>query len=417
MDVSASASTLRGSIRAVPSKSMGHRSLICAALSGGGTVSNLFFSADIQATVDALSAMGFLLRQTESTVTAAGFIPPVRPAIDCNESGSTLRFLLPVAAALGISAVFTGRGRLPSRPIGVLTKELSRHGVSCSGGTLPLTLSGRLQPGRYCLPGNVSSQYISGLLFALPLLSGDSVIEITTPLESKPYLDLTIQALSEYGIHIEETPHGYAVPGGQRYLPRDCAVEGDYSNAAFFACGGALTGRVLTEGLAARSLQGDKNIFPLLSRMGAYVRREGEAVFVCARKMYGITIDASQIPDLVPILAVTAALCEGRTVINNAGRLRLKESDRLAAVSDCLRRLGGKVEEGPDSLAITGQPSLAGGEVDGYNDHRIVMAMAVAALRCKRPVTIRGAQAVEKSYGSFWSDYQSLGGNCHVIHH
>ena len=196
MDVCISSSSLHGSTTAVPSKSMGHRSLICGALSGGGTVSNLSWSADITATVDALSAMGFSLKKGENTVTFTGFSPAKEPVIDCNESGSTLRFLLPVAAALGLSCTFTGRGRLPSRPIDVLTRALSRHGVRCSSDSLPLSLTGRLSPGKFHLPGNISSQYISGLLFALPLLSGDSEIILTTSLESKPYVDLTVKALA-----------------------------------------------------------------------------------------------------------------------------------------------------------------------------------------------------------------------------
>ncbi|MBC8571149.1 3-phosphoshikimate 1-carboxyvinyltransferase [Zongyangia hominis] len=420
MDVMVSASTLRGTASAVPSKSMGHRSLICAALAGGGTVSGLRFSADISATVDALSAMGFSLTRDGGAVRAGAFTPPSSrggelPVIDCNESGSTLRFLIPVAAALGESVTFTGRGRLPSRPIGVLTDALSQHGVFFSGDSLPLSMSGYLKPGHFRLPGNVSSQYISGLLFALPLLEGDSVVEITTPLESKPYIDLTVKALGDFGIKVTETSQGYAVRGNQRYEPRDCAVEGDYSNAAFFACGAALGGAVLTTGLDPASLQGDRDIFPLLERMGAKVTWETDGVRVQSGPLRGIDIDASQIPDLVPVLAVTAAFCEGETTIYNAGRLRLKESDRLSAVSDCLRRLGAQVEEGSDRLKITGKPRLLGGEVDGCNDHRIVMAMAVAALRCEGPVIIRGAQAVEKSYGAFFEDYQALGGNCHVI--
>ncbi len=416
MDVCISPSSLHGSTTAVPSKSMGHRSLICGALSGGGTVSNLSWSADITATVDALSAMGFSLKKGENTVTFTGFSPTKEPVIDCNESGSTLRFLLPVASALGLSCTFTGRGRLPSRPIDVLTRALSRHGVRCSSDSLPLSLSGRLSPGKFHLPGNISSQYISGLLFALPLLSGDSEIILTTSLESKPYVDLTVKALADFGVLVEEQDDGYQVPGNQRFFPQSCVVEGDYSGAAFFACGGALTGEVTTFGLDHGSLQGDREIFPLLAQMGAIVEEGDNHVRVAAGQLHAIDIDASQIPDLVPILAVTAAFCQGTTTIYNAGRLRLKESDRLAAVADCLGKLGGKVKEHADRLVITGRDSLEGGAVDGYNDHRIVMAMAIAALRCKNPLVIRGAQATQKSFGTFFEEFAKLGGNCHVIH-
>ena len=346
------------------------------------------------------------------------FLPPRSLSSTVMSPAPPCAFLLPVASALGLSCTFTGRGRLPSRPIDVLTRALSRHGVRCSSDSLPLSLSGRLSPGKFHLPGNISSQYISGLLFALPLLSRDSEIILTTPLESKPYVDLTVKALADFGVLVEEQDDGYQVPGNQRFSPQNCVVEGDYSGAAFFACGGALTGEVTTFGLDHGSLQGDREIFPLLAQMGAHGRGGGQS---CACSRWAASRHRHRcFPNpgsRSPILAVTAAFCQGTTTIYNAGRLRLKESDRLAAVADCLEKLGGKVKEHADHLVITGRDSLEGGAVDGYNDHRIVMAMAIAALRCKNPVVIRGAQATQKSFGTFFEGIcRTRQGNCHVIH-
>ena len=315
------------------------------------------------------------------------------PTLDCGESGSTLRFLLPVAAALGREARFVGHGRLPERPHDVLLDAMAEHGATADARRLPLQLHGRLRGGTFALPGNVSSQYITGLLMALPLCAGDSVIRLTTCLESAPYVNLTLRALADFGIRAETLPDGWRIPGGQRYhSPGRVVVEGDWSGAAFWLAANALGSRVECGNLDEASAQGDRAIRPLLNRLGS-------------------EIDVSECPDLVPALAVAAAGFPGRTALVGAARLRLKESDRLASVAALLRALGCAVDEGAESLTIHGGAPLTGGTVDGCGDHRIVMAAAVAATAASSPVTILGAQAVAKSYPDFFRDFEALGGN------
>ncbi|NLG92421.1 MAG: 3-phosphoshikimate 1-carboxyvinyltransferase [Clostridiales bacterium] len=404
-DVRIEPSVLNGSILVPPSKSAAHRAVICSALAGGG---NLFpdgdrLSDDIRATV---RAMKILLSETDGI--------PVQ--VHCGESGSTLRFLIPVAAALGIPAVFTGEGRLPQRPIGVYLDCLPRHGVKCeTTGGLPLTIHGKLTPGRFTLPGNVSSQFITGLLLALPLLDGDSEIRLSTPLESAGYVDMTVDILKDFGIKIETAENGWRVPGNQSYSARPYKVERDWSQAAFFLAAGTLGGKIRLEGLNPDSRQGDRAAETLFRSFGADIAWEGNQLTVTPKKRNGMEIDAAQIPDLVPVLAATAALCRGQTRIYNAQRLRIKESDRLAAMADGLTRLGGKVKETEDGLLIDGVETLHGGEVNGCNDHRIVMAFAIAALKADGCVTIHDAQSVRKSYPDFFEDYNRLGGKAHVV--
>ena len=292
------------------------------------------------------------------------------------------------------------------------------HGVTLSAASgLPLTVTGRLTGGDFALPGDVSSQFITGLLFALPLCREDSRIRLTTPLESAGYVDMTLQVLRQAGIRVEPLEDGWFIPGSQTYRPLDTAVESDWSQAAFLLAAGALGGEVTLTGLNPASAQGDREALSLFRRFGAAVE-EAPGRIVCRKApLHGIDIDAAQIPDLVPVLAVTAALADGVTHITGAARLRLKESDRLAAVADGIRRLGGRVEESPDSLTITGVSRLAGGRAEGYNDHRIVMALSMAALGCEAPVTVTDAQSVAKSWPAFFEDYRAIGGTAHVIDH
>ena len=320
--------------------------------------------------------------------------------LDCGESGSTLRFLLPVCAAkphdLEAPIVLTGSGRLPSRPNGPLLEALRSHGAQIHGDFLPLTVDGGLFAGDYELLGNVSSQYFSGLLFALPLLEGDSTLRYTSPLESRPYVDLTLSVLRQFGICIDEMENGWRVPGGQRYAsPGTAEAEGDWSAAAFWLGANMLGNAVTVEGLNDHSCQGDQAIETLLSRVG------GE-------------INVTDTPDLMPILSAVAAAIPGKvTRITGAARLRLKESDRLAAMAKTIQALGGQAEELPDGLIIHGT-KLKGGTVDGMNDHRVVMSAAIAATACQEPVTILGAEAVNKSYPDFWNDFEALGGYIHA---
>ncbi len=354
-----------------------------------GAVPNCGDSADLRAAN--FSAGGASDRAVLPDLPAHNGIRPM-PELFCGESGSTLRFLLPVAAALGVSCAFTGAGRLPERPNAPLTEALNAHGVRADRDRLPIRLCGRLRGGEYEIAGDISSQYITGLLFALPLCGEDSALRLTTPLASASYVDITLDVLARFGIRIDRAPEGWAVPGGQRYAsPGEVCAEGDWSAAAFWLAANRLGGEVACEGLREDSAQGDRAIGGLLGQLG------GE-------------IDATDTPDLVPALAVAAAVHPGTTRITGAARLRLKESDRLSAVAQMLRALGGRAEETADGLMIEGVARLKGGEVDGQNDHRIVMAAAIAATVAAGPVRITGAEAVEKSYPAFFDDFRRLGG-------
>ena len=402
MNIVITPSPLSGAVRVPASKSAAHRLLIGAALADGPTrVAIGGTNRDIEATAACLRALGADIAAADGALSVSPIADiPAEAVLDCGESGSTLRFLLPVVAALGAKARFIGRGRLPQRPNAPLVSALRAHGAVIDGDLLPMTVSGPLAGGRWSLPGDVSSQYVTGLLFALPLLQGDSEIQLTTPLASAAYVDMTLQALSQFGIAVEATEVGWRVPGGQRYRsPGGAAVEGDWSAAAFWLAANALGARIDVEGLNPDSVQGDRAVTSLLGRTA---------------------IDATHVPDLVPALAVAAANQPTRTVITGAARLRLKESDRLRSVADMLGALGHGATVTPDGLIIDGgipEPCPAPiRTVDGANDHRIVMAAAVAAAHADRPVRVTGAQAVEKSYPDFFRDFEALGGIAHVEH-
>ena len=411
MNTALSAAPLSGAVKIPASTSQAHRLLICAAL-GRRPVQLLCdgLSKDIIATAHCLRALGAeveteddrILRLTPGRTDAACVLP-------CGESGSTLRFLLPVVAALGADATFHMEGRLPQRPLAPLDEELARHGVTLKRSGDTLTVCGRLQSGDYTLPGNVSSQFVSGLLMALPLLTGDSTLTVTGAVESAGYIAMTEDALRTSGIAFEKDGWVYRIPGGQTaHLPASLCVEGDWSNAAFFLCAGALSDRGVTvTGLNGASSQGDRAIVDLLRAFGANVAQGEDRVTVSAAPLRGITMDAAAIPDLIPVLSVVAACGAGETRIVNAARLRLKESDRLATTAAMLRALGGSVDELPDGLIIRGT-ALTGGTVDACNDHRIAMAAAVAASRCS--VTVLGSECVSKSYPRFWEDYAAVKG-------
>lgn len=413
-------SRLMGEVTLPPSKSAAHRAVICAALSGGEcTVSPIELSEDLRATVLSVRAIGVDADLDVDALYLNGkhLFADKLGYFDCLESGSTLRFFVPIAAAGGMQARFVGRGKLPKRPIGTYLDCLPEHGVACeSAGGLPLDIEGQLTPGDYALPGNISSQFITGLLFALPLLKGDSTITLTTPLESVGYVELTLQMLADFGVKIEKAENGYRVPGGQKYSARNYSVEGDWSQAAFFLAAAAFGGDVTLRGLRTDSTQGDRAALSLFEGFGMTSGLlEDGAVRCSGGTLRAQDIDAAQIPDLVPMLAVTAALCEGTSRIYHAERLRIKESDRLKTTASLINALGGHCEETEDGLVITGTDHFTGGTVDGCNDHRIVMAAAMAALRADGPVTILGADAVKKSYPSFFEVYHRLGGNVNVI--
>ena len=402
MDIRLDHSVLSGKLDIPASKSCAHRLLICAALADGvSVISGVTMSKDIEATIGAMTALGAQFEVNGDSVKVSGISGKAGKAvIDCNESGSTLRFIIPVAAALGTESEFIGRGRLPQRPVDIYKRELGRNGITFLTEEMPYRISGRLTGGEYRIEGDVSSQFVTGLLFALPLLDSDSEIVLTSHLESRPYVDITTDILRKFGVSVEETENSFRIRGAQRYLAHNERVEGDYSQAAFFYVANALGSEVSIGNLDENSVQGDRRITELVkewSTEGCY------------------NADCSDIPDLVPVLAVLGAFGKKRSVIYNAKRLRIKESDRLSTTAAMLNELGGNVEVTDDGLIITPTGAMHGGCVDGAGDHRIVMAAAVAASAISGEVVIKGAEAAEKSYPDFFSDYIKLGGKANVI--
>ena len=391
--------SLKGNVTAPPSKSAAHRALICSYLAGGGTVKPIIDSNDMRATVGVIDG----LKSNSDT-------------LNCIESGSTMRFMIPVAAALGRNVTFVGEGSLMVRTLGEYLELLPKHNVKAeSNGCLPLKISGKLQNGRFEVAGDVSSQYITGLLLALAVLDGDSAVVLTTKLQSKPYVDMTVKVMADYGVKVFETDFGYLVHGGQSFNKIDYTVEGDWSQAAFFLVAGALRGGVTVSGLDMNTTQGDKAILDVLKSFGADFEINGDSVTMLGGSLKGADVDATDIPDLVPIIAVLAALSDGRTAITGAERLRYKESDRIKSVVTNLKALGADIEETPDGMIITGGKKLHGGRLRGYNDHRILMAFSIAALYIDEEIEIDDAQSINKSYPSFFDDYNMLGGNADVL--
>ena len=409
MDIQITPRHLSGTGPPPPRKSMAHRLLIAAALGSGiSTVRGVAMSQDVEATLRCLTALGGHWRETTpGTLEITGIggrrsTPGTAlPHLDCGESGSTLRFFLPIALAVAGGGVFTGQGRLMARPQGPYLDLFREKGIFCEQTDGTLTVRGTLEPGEYHLPGNVSSQFFTGLLFALPLLDGPSTIVPTTAVESWDYILMTLDALTGAGVTAAE-PH---TPGEafrvcpSAYQPFDRTVEADWSQAAFWYAAIALGSQLELTGLNAFSVQGDMAVVPHFLRLTQPGDRE---------------IDVSGIPDLLPPLAVMAAVRSGTTRVVNAARLRMKESDRLETTAALLTTLGVSAQAGPDFLTVQGG-AITGGTVDGANDHRIVMAAAIAATASSSPVTIRGAEAVKKSYPDFWEVYQSLGGVIHVL--
>ncbi len=410
---------LSGTVPAVPSsKSQVHRLMIAAFLSGKETVlEGITLSRDTEATANCLTALGARVSESgDSLILRRGSRPVGETILDCGDSASTLRFLLPVSAALGTEAVFTGRGRLPVRPLSPLYEEMTAHGARMSApGIFPLRLRGKLTAGRWRMAGNVSSQFFTGLLLALPLLDGDSILEVLGPLESEPYVNLTLEILKRFGIRILRTEKGFVVPGNQQYRgPEQIRAEADWSSAAFWLAAGALSREGITcRGLNPDSAQGDRAILAILRDFGAEVFTEKDTVTVRSGDLQGIDLDAAQIPDLVPVIAVLASCAAGETRIRSVARLRLKESDRVASLLALLRALGGRAEASGNEMIIHGSGGFAGGVADSSGDHRIAMAAAVAASRSQKSILLRGAEAVEKSYPEFWDEFRRLGGQWH----
>lgn len=402
---------LGGSIKAIPSKSEAHRLLICAALSDKKTnISCPQTSKDIQATADCLCALGADIAYENGIYTVYPIRTPVDGAVlPCGESGSTLRFLIPLVCGLGVSAVFKMEGRLPDRPLSPLKEELEAHGICFEKTNNLLSVKGTLQGHEFTIDAGVSSQFISGSLFMLIRHGG--TLSLTGKVESASYIDMTVRALQKFNVKIQKTVNGFAVEKSSPTTSENLHTEGDWSNAAFFLCAGSFGKKPITvTGLDANSAQGDKKIIDILRNFGAKVEIQNDAFTVFPSELHGIDIDAAQIPDLVPVLALTACAAKGQTRIYNASRLRLKESDRLQTTKDLLCALGADVKITEDGLLINGGKPLHGVLVDSANDHRIAMSAAVAAVLCDTPITLTNAKAVEKSYPDFWSDYEKLKG-------
>jgi len=413
-----------GDLNAVGSKSDAHRALICAALCEGETEIKIdALNADIEATAECLNALGASVERTRGGYSVKGRAYG-GGSLWCGESGSTVRFLIPVAAALGKETSFSGGGKLPERPMLPLTEELRNKGCEVTADLLPLTVSGRLTGGRYVLPGNVSSQFVSGLLMALPLTNEPCEILMSSPLQSELYADMTVKTLLRFGVRWKklraDESEGYF--GGYRLdcemgsvcsmgraetydtykTPGSYTVEGDWSGASFFVALAALSGEITVYGLDENSLQPDKAIARIVKDAGAEVTWQNGALTVKKGEIKPFSVDVSQFPDIFPILAVLACGAEGESLLYNAGRLRIKESDRIETTAALVRALGGNVEVGQDFMRIFGTGRLCGGTVDGAGDHRIVMSAAIASALCEKEVEILGAEAVNKSFPTFF---------------
>ena len=408
--------TLQGNVTPPPSKSQAHRLLICAAL--GTEPCSIVCSSvndDIMATMRCLNAIG-------AEITYSSGVFDVRPVsvvkggtLDCGESGSTLRFLMSVAAVLGADATFTGTGKLPQRPMGALISLLSLHGTAVersSADELPVTCSGTLRGGRFTIPGNISSQYLTGLLFALPLATEDSEIEVVGEQTSASYIDMTLEALSIAGIEVERSGNVYRIKGNQKYrMPSRVVVEGDWSSAAFWVVAGVIGKNPVTVcGMNNSSLQGDSAIIDHLRSMGAFVNVDADRVVAMPSHLFGAELDCADTPDLVPILSVAAAVAQGTTLFTNVGRLRFKESDRLAAMKSVLASFGVSADIGEDTFTVYGSEPVVVDAVDSFGDHRIAMSAAILATVAGGITQIEGSSCVAKSYPAFFDDFVKLGG-------
>ncbi|MGI6701315.1 MAG: 3-phosphoshikimate 1-carboxyvinyltransferase [Christensenellales bacterium] len=397
-DITIYPSPLKGVVTPPPSKSITHRAIICAAVSGGDCLINNFrLSDDTKATLNGMRALGSRFEVLSDKLFVKKCVRNVEADIDCMQSGSTMRFLIPLAAALGVTARFTGQGRLPERPLSDYEDILSEKGIifKSRGGYLPAEVKGKLTGGVFRVSGKVSSQFISGLLMAIPMTGEGGEIVITDELESAPYADMTARVMAIFGVNASKTDKGYYIDASERYSPADYTIEADYSQAAFFLVANALGSDITINGLSSDAMQGDKKIVELIEELNA----SKDAV-----------IDAKDIPDLVPPLAVLCGLREGTAKIINAGRLRYKESDRLESTYSMMKELDADIKLNADGFTISGVKSYKGCRIDSFSDHRIAMAAAIAATKADGPVKIIGADCVTKSYTNFFDEFERLKG-------
>lgn len=410
---------LSGTIDVPPSKSDTHRAIICALMARG--ISEIYpidLSNDVMATINAAKTLGADIKIIEDRLIIDSRLAFSKNyiTINCNESGSTLRFLVPIVSAYGISAQFEGVNSLISRPMNVYADVLPKFGVKCTyEETLPFVVEGKLKPGTFLISGDISSQFITGLLLALPILQADSEIILANPEEASGYVDMTIKTMAKFGVKIIKNENGFKVPGRQQYRAQDYTIEGDWSQAAFFLAAGAIGESITARGLKMNSLQGDRAISKLLHRMGADVKYSENSITVSPGKLSGFNVFSAPTPDLVPILAILGACADGATRILGASRLKFKESDRLRALHDGLKDLGVNVTETDDGLLIEGRRYFNNINLNGFNDHRIVMAFSIAAIKADGNICISEAESVSKSYPSFFEDYNKLGGRVNVL--
>ena len=422
-DIKITPRAFKGEVNIPPSKSISHRAIISASLSNGTSkISNVAFSDDIIATLEAMKSLGVevldIEKETEQTSTiiidGTDDLKLINSTIDCFESGSTIRFLMPLVTLPNKEVTVTGRGRLVERPMDTYYKMFEKQNIKykTTNGNLPVTIEGRLNPGTFEMKGDISSQFITGLLFTLPLLDGDSKVVITTELESKGYVDLTLDMLKKFDIEVENIDYQeFRISGNQKYKAHDYKVEGDYSQVAFWIVAGVLNGDIKCNDLDLDSLQGDKVVLDIVKEMGGDLEAKEDYVLVKKSKTKGTIIDASECPDIIPVLSVLAAVSEGETRVINGKRLRIKESDRLNSTATIINDMGGDVEELEDGLIIRGVEKLKGGvTIDSYGDHRIAMALGVASTVCVEPIIVTNSHVVSKSYPNFWEDFVKVGG-------
>lgn len=414
MDVKITPTNLKGNINIPPSKSLSHRAIIAACLSNGKSkISNVIMSKDIIATIEAMESLGAKVLVNGNELIIEGCKPKrIKNQINCKESGSTVRFMIPIALTTEGQVTFNGENHLVNRPLNVFLDLFDEFNIKYEKGIteLPLTVYDMIKPGVYNVRGDISSQFITGLLYALPMLNGDSVINVTTNLESVGYIDLTLDVLEKFGIEIINNEYkSFIIKGNQEYKARDYYVEGDYSQSAFWLVAGALGGNINLCGMSKDSKQGDKEILDIIRKMNVDYKFD-DIIRVNKSDTIGTIIDLSQAPDLGPAITVLAALSKGQTQIINASRLRIKECDRITSMVTELNKLGANIIETKDGMIIEGVPYLNGGVVQAWNDHRVAMSLAMASIKCKGELIIEGAQCVSKSYPHFFEDFKKAGG-------
>ena len=415
MDVIITPNKLSGSVVIPPSKSLSHRAIIAASLAKGKSkISNVMYSNDIKATINAMRACGAKIEEYKDYLIIEGSdVIRKESVIDANESGSTIRFMIPIALVSNEEITFVGKNHLVKRPLDTFLEIFDKQGIKYERGEdyLPLKGNGCLKSGQFTVRGDISSQFITGLLYALPLLDGDSVIHISTEMESKGYIDLTIDILKMFGIEIENRNYQeYYIKGNQKYKSCDYTIEGDYSQSAFFLVANALGADIKLLAMEEKSHQGDKKIINDMNDFGFSTKFINNELVIDKKNPHSAIIDFSQSPDLGPALTVLASLVPGKSEFINAGRLRIKECDRITCMKEEINKLGGNVEELPDGMIINGVNKLQGGVVDSHNDHRVAMSLAMATLKMDGELKILNASSVSKSFPNFWEVFENLGG-------